>query len=95
MNGKIYILTNKVNRKQYVGQTVMDIEARINKHVSDSKNGTSSIESAIRTHRAGNFEYKVLKDGITTQTNLNYWENYYIRLYGTRYPNGYNEVGGL
>ena len=95
MNGKIYVLTNKVNGKQYVGQTVMDIEARMNKHASDSKNGTSSIEIAIRTHGGGNFEYKVLKDGITTKTNLNSWENHYISLYKTRYPNGYNEVGGL
>ena len=91
MNGKIYILTNKVNGNQYVGQTVMDIEARISKHVSDSKNGTSSIEIAMRTHGPGNFEYSVLKNGITTQDDLDSWEDHYIRLYNTRYPNGYNE----
>lgn len=84
MNGKIYVLANKLNGKKYIGQTFEEVDVRINRGYSP----TSQIGMAL-AH--GNFEYTVLKTGITTQRNLNDWENYYIRLYGTLHPNGYNE----
>ena len=87
MNGKIYVLANKLNGKKYIGQTFEEVDVRINRGYSP----TSQIGMALATHGTGNFEYRVLKTGIATQRNLNDWENYYIDHYETLYPNGYNE----
>ena len=86
MNGKIYMLTNTRNDMKYIGQTTGDVKARINRGYWP----TTRIGEAIQIHGIGNFTYQVLKTGITTQKELDEWENYYIGHYGT-ITNGYNE----
>ena len=87
MNGKIYMLTNNITRKKYIGQTTIDVATRIRNGYAQ----TTLIGAALQAHGGQNFTYDILKTGITTQENLNYWENYYIDFYGTLSPNGYNE----
>ena len=35
--GYIYVITNSVNRKQYVGQTITTVEHRFKQHISKKK----------------------------------------------------------
>ena len=87
MNGKIYMLTNKINGMQYIGQTFEEVDVRIRKGYSR----TSKIGMALATYGTGNFEYTILNIGITTQQKLDDLENHYIADYKTRFPYGYNE----
>ena len=89
MNGKIYVLTNGKTNMKYIGQTFQEVGVRINQ----GYDSTTEIGKAIHTYGLRNFIYQTLKTGITTQNNLDEWENHYIEAYGTRYPNGYNESG--
>ena len=45
MNGKIYLITNLVNGKQYVGKTIGDVRHRFNEHVSDAISGRGDTDS--------------------------------------------------
>jgi group I intron endonuclease len=36
---KIYVVTNKINGKQYVGQTVRDLGDRLKRHFNDAEKG--------------------------------------------------------
>lgn len=87
MNGKIYMLTNKISRMKYIGQTFQEVSERIEMGYAQ----TTRIGAALQADGWQNFEYTTLKTGITTQENLDLWENYYINQYRTLYPNGYNE----
>ena len=37
MKGKIYKITNKINGKVYIGQTIQNLKDRFNRHCSDYK----------------------------------------------------------
>lgn len=85
--GYVYLTTNLLNGKQYVGQ-----------HLSDGfdkyyKGSGIAITNAINKYGWDNFTCEVLQ-WCTTQTQLNEVEDNCIRLYGTMVPNGYNLKGG-
>ena len=91
MYGLIYLLTNTVTGKQYVGQTTQNLNARFSKHVSAAYAGELSLmASAIRTSGPQAFTRQVLRYGVRA-SDLDSIETYYINLYNTRHPNGYNE----
>ena len=87
MNGKIYMLTNKISGRKYIGQTFQEVSERIEKGYAQ----TTQIGAALQAIGEQNFEYTILETDITTQESLDRKENYYINLYRTLYPNGYNE----
>ena len=85
MNGKIYIVTNKINGKQYVGQTVQN----------DQKGHGILIRKSYKKYGYDNFDYEILVDGVDDFDALNQLEIKYIEEKNTLYPNGYNlERGG-
>ena len=88
MNGKIYMLTNTITGHQYIGQTFEDVSMRIYRGYGL----TTQIGRAIQRDGRSSFRHEILKDGITSRQDLNYWENYYINYHRTLYPNGYNEM---
>lgn len=64
--GYIYKITNKVNGKCYIGQTIQSIEKRYNQHIKSSmlnNNNSMALPKAIRKYGIENFEvcelYKV------------------------------------
>lgn len=90
--GFIYLLTNNVNRKGYVGQTISTVARRFNQHKHDAKRNLDySLYRAIRKHGIENFSIEVVAE--CDVTLLDDLEKHYIKFYGTR-SHGYNDTDG-
>jgi len=96
----VYLVTNKINSKQYVGQTVYTIEHRWYGHVNDSRRRSQThFHKAIRKYKPENFiieqiDFIVPTGDIETDGNaLDELEKYYIQKYDT-FHNGYNSTEG-
>lgn len=87
--GVIYKITNMVNGKAYIGQTV-DFQRRKRNHL----NATTkySIHKAFDKYGIENFEWSIIEDNIP-KDKLDEREIYWIDYYDT-YNNGYNETRG-
>ena len=92
MINAIYLLTNKLNNKKYVGQTWEGIVIRWQKHCAPSNTGCVKLHNAIMKYGRDNFYYEVLVF-CSTQESADYWECYFIEKFDTIY-NGYNIRGG-
>ena len=91
VQGHIYVITNKINGKQYVGQTSRNIEDRYYEHCYD-KRSTSHIHNAIQKYGISNFTIEELET--VDLTLLDEREQYWIQQLDT-YKNGYNKnIGG-
>lgn len=93
--GKIYIIHNRITNKKYIGQTVMNVRKRWNKHVSNAKlnkNNCNYLEQDIRKFGKDNFEIKVML--ICEREQLDMYEYQFINMYNTQVPNGYNLMSG-
>lgn len=92
----IYMATNMINGKKYVGQTVNKLGSRKSQHIygSLSKRDNCHFHNAIRKYGTKNFDWKILHDNITNIGILNELEIFYISYYNT-FENGYNyTIGG-
>jgi group I intron endonuclease len=86
MQAHIYLVTNIINGKQYVGQTVV-IKNKIGHGLA--------INNAYKQYGKRNFTYKIIVSNIDDKTTLNYLERFWIKAFNTQTPNGYNiEQGG-
>lgn len=91
--GCVYLLTNRVNGKQYVGQSVRGAVVRFCEHVKCAANGVDTVlYRAMRKWGAHNFRVRVLKSA--TEPLLNGLERYYIARRATLLPHGYNSTKG-
>lgn len=88
----IYLRTNLVNGKQYVGQT-NNFKKREQDLMCDSVYSGGIIDKARAKYGVENFKHEILKE-CDTQNELNYWEQYYIKELNTKVPNGYNLTDG-
>lgn len=83
--GRTYLVTNKLNGKQYVGQTVT-------KH---SRHGHGhAIQDAYKKYGHPMFSYEVLTEGNLNQKQLDCFEKFWIEVFDCLAPNGYNLEGG-
>lgn len=94
----IYKLTNKINGKVYIGQSV-DVEYRINGHYIEAKSSKPNsklqlIDRAIRKYGAENFTHEIIVE--CTEDLLDIYETYFINEYNsTNKKIGYNiQTGG-
>ena len=92
----IYKITNLVNGKAYIGQSV-DIHKRFNAHRSvafnpNDKNYNYPLYRAIRKYGIENFSFEVLEECHISE--LNNKEIYYISKYNTHGKFGYNQDDG-
>ena len=90
MSCGIYIITNTITGKQYVGQSI-NIEKRIKQHRYRTSKGNSYIDNTIQKHGWDNFTWNILYE--CEPENLNIEEQKFIALYNT-YHNGYNLTRG-
>lgn len=93
--GKIYLISNDVNNKVYVGQTTQTLKKRFNGHCCYSKSDKSQnmyIKRAIHKYGRDKFHISLLEECLLEQ--LNERERYWIDFYDS-YNNGYNlTLGG-
>lgn len=100
--GYIYCVTNKINNKKYIGQTIRTISKRWSTHKTESKteNNPSYFHKSILKYGFDNFIVSEVKKIVChskdeLREELNYLEKKYIREFNTIRPNGYNlTVGG-
>lgn len=93
--GWIYKITNKINNKVYIGQTINSLEKRFKQHLSEAKQGKNCrLHSAIRKYGIDAFVIEPIEK--VENEFLNERERYYISLYDTTNTNnGYNmDAGG-
>lgn len=89
MVGYIYLITDTTNGKKYVGQHHYDKE-----ELDPNYHGSGHIIKQIYNKRPHTLKEEYLKT-CYSQVELDEWEKYFIFLYNTLYPNGYNlEYGG-
>lgn len=94
----IYKITNKINNKCYIGQTIKSAEERWWEHQQHafgkhSNDVNKTLYRAIRKYGLGNFTFEVLQDGINDFEELDKAEIYWIDYYNS-FVKGYNETFG-
>jgi group I intron endonuclease len=86
MNGRVYLVTNTVNGKQYVGQTVTKYSKQGHGH---------AIRDAYKKYGRKCFSYETVLGDVTCPKLLDFAEQFWIKVFGSLAPNGYNlEAGG-
>lgn len=91
----VYVITNTVNDKAYVGQTVQKPSWRWSHHLADARKGKklSAIHRAITKYGELLFRLDVIGE-VDSQERLNELERLWIIALNTIAPNGYNLKGG-
>lgn len=92
----IYKITNKVNGKIYIGQTINKPEDRFKAHIKEARNNNQNyLYRAMRKYGIENFELEVI-DEAKSIDELNCLEEYYISKFNsTDSEIGYNmHLGG-
>ena len=93
--GKIYLITNDVNSKVYVGQTIQTLNKRFNGHCCYSKSDRSInmyIKRAIHKYGRDKFHIQLIEE--CPVNILDEREKYWINFYDS-YNTGYNlTLGG-
>jgi group I intron endonuclease len=94
----VYVLTNRINGKQYVGQTWCGALKRWRRHqqrATSHKGECRALAASIRKYGADSFDITEfpLMDG-SSQLDLDEFEKRMIQELNTLSPNGYNLVDG-
>jgi len=90
----VYLVTNRVNGKRYVGKTKRDLDRRWYEHVTHSHGGSEAMAlyRAIRKHGPDAFDLSVLEE-CDTEEQLDEAEKRWIRELGT-FGREYNMTEG-
>lgn len=94
MRGFIYKITNTINGKSYIEQTIQNIKERFYQHCATKCSKAVSnmaIHRAIKKYDKSNFTVEVIEE--IDSANLNDRERYWIKYYNS-YNNGYNSTKG-
>ena len=90
----IYTITNMINGKKYVGQTIQSLASRWNNHKQDTKCPNFVIHIAMDKYGIENFKFEAIDESATNIDELNDLEEFYILFYNTFRGNGYNMTSG-
>lgn len=95
----IYKITNTINSKVYIGQTIAKLSERISGHYADSKRDRNKkrktkISLAISKYGFENFIFEIIATA-SSQDELNELEKTYIQIYNSNIDDfGYNLLSG-
>ena len=89
----IYKITNLINGKIYIGQTIQKLETRWKEHCRHSRKKVSAISSAIRKYGEDAFTVECVDTAVSID-ELNTKEQQYIKQYASMAPIGYNLNSG-
>lgn len=93
--GFIYLISNNINNKIYIGQTKYSVATRWAQHKCEAKRLIPNVYFVRALHKYGpeNFTIQTLEECDNEQ--LNERERYYITLYNSNNKNiGYNSTNG-
>ena len=88
--GVIYLITNLLNGKKYVGQTAQPLKELIAQHRYHDE---LYVDHEIRKYSWENFKVEILEE-CSSREQLNEREIFWIAKLKTKYPNGYNMTDG-
>jgi group I intron endonuclease len=95
IRGCIYLITNFVTGKRYVGCTTKTIEERWIEHKSTAKGGSSAyLHKSIRKYGSGFFRIECLESVVGTREDLHAAEIRFIAYHDCMAPKGYNLTHG-
>jgi group I intron endonuclease len=89
--GYIYKITNLINKKVYIGQTVQEtVEKRweLHKRLAKKDKGCTALKEAFNKYGIDNFKFEILI--ICFNEDCIAYEKGYIKKYNALVPNGYN-----
>lgn len=90
----IYKITNDVNGKLYIGQTIRPLTDRWKDHVYRAKHDSQyALHRAIRKYGVKHFHIEQI-DLASSKEELDRKEKYWIKTLNTMSPSGYNLVDG-
>lgn len=95
MYGIIYKVTNKINNKVYIGQTIQTLSQRRNKHyykANNEANINTHFINALRKYPKESFSWEII-DQANSQEELDNKEKYWIQYYNS-INDGYNTKDG-
>lgn len=97
--GVIYLITNAITQKQYVGLTIQVLDRRWQYHIEQANRNhiksKDSLHAAIREYGKDSFSIEIIDEG-TTKYSLEEKERYWIEKLNTIVPKGYNiSPGGV
>lgn len=86
--GTVYKITNKINKKVYIGITTLTIETRWKQHVQtamnlNSKDSHSPFKKAIRKYGPENFTIEPIDYEYENEDSLRQKEQYWIKFYNS------------
>ena len=93
----IYKITNRINGKVYIGQSIRPVKRRFQRHINDAVNNIidTHFARAIRKYGPENFWVEVI-DTAESQDELNAKEQEWIHEYQSTNPKfGYNETDAI
>ena len=88
----VYKITNDVNGKMYIGQTIRTLKERFDDHISESRKSRAigrPLYDAIRLYGIEHFHIELIEETDSPDEREIYW----IEYYGT-FKNGYNATFG-
>lgn len=90
----IYKITNDINNKIYIGQTVRPIEERFHRHIQEALSNKldTHFARAIREYDPEHFSVTCI-DTASSKEELNQKEIYWIKYYNS-FEEGYNSTLG-
>lgn len=93
--GIIYMHTNKLNGKKYIGQTTKTLNARLKEHLKEMIKGSNlPFHRALKKYGIENFVSEII-DTANNQKELNEKEIKWIAHFNTYKGKGYNcTIGG-
>lgn len=87
------MITNKINNKKYIGQTINTIQRRWSEHNSPSSDYCRILKRALNKYGKDNFTIEEIARASSIE-ELNYLEEKFIKEHNTLNPNGYNLLAG-
>ena len=90
----IYLLTNNINGKLYVGKSIHSLDRRWGNHCAQATRGsTCAIHRAIRKYGPSNFERELISENVPAD-ELDMTEIIWIHTMNSKCPSGYNMTFG-
>ncbi len=90
----IYRITNKIDGNSYFGQTVQSFRARYSGGQWWKNTSSIYLERAIEKYGKENFKIELYEFNVDNINELNFLESFYICVFNTLAPNGYNMTTG-